>query len=140
MTDSNGNSKPAGAGPVYFIGSGPGDPELLTLKGRRLLEEADVVVHAGSLVDPALLEFCRRAELRDSASMDLGQIVAVMAEGWHAGRKVVRLHSGDPSLFGAIKEQIVRLRAENIPFEVVPGVTSLSAAAAASRKCSRSTR
>lgn len=125
------NVEPAGDNPLYFIGSGPGDPELMTLKGRRVLGEADVVVHAGSLVDPALLAYCPRAELVDSAPLDLDAIVALLVSRWRAGRKVVRLHSGDPSLYGAIREQIARLRAEGIPFAVVPGVTSLSAAAAA---------
>lgn len=122
---------PAPANPVYFIGAGPGDPELLTIKGRRLLESAEVVVHAGSLVDPALLEYCADAELVDSASLDLEAIIGVMAARYREGKRVVRLHSGDPSYFGAIKEQITRLRAEGIPFSIVPGVTSLSAVAAA---------
>lgn len=116
---------------VHIIGAGPGDPELLTLKGRRLLAEADIVVHAGSLVDPALLEFCTRAELVDSAGLDLEAIVMVMVKGYRDGNRVVRLHSGDPSYYGAIKEQIARLRAEAVPFRIVPGVTSLSAVAAA---------
>ncbi|RJQ44877.1 MAG: precorrin-4 C(11)-methyltransferase [Gaiellales bacterium] len=116
---------------VWFVGAGPGDPELITLKGKRLLEEADLVVHAGSLVDPALLSHCAGAELMDSAGMDLGAIVAAMVAGYRAGRRVVRLHSGDPAFYGAIKEQIARLRAEGVAFAVAPGVTSLSAAAAA---------
>jgi precorrin-4/cobalt-precorrin-4 C11-methyltransferase len=131
MTEKTGNENRKTENQVYFLGSGPGDPELLTLKGKRILGQADLVVHAGSLVDPALLDFCRQAELVDSASLDLEQIVTVMVEAWRAGRKVVRLHSGDPSLFGAIKEQIACLRQEDVPFAVIPGVTSLSAAAAA---------
>ncbi len=116
---------------VVFLGAGPGDPELLTLKGMRLLQQADIVIHAGSLVSPALLDFSPQAELIDSAPLCLDDIVKLMAAGARAGKRVVRLHSGDPSLYGAIKEQIARLREEGIGFEVVPGVTSLSAAAAA---------
>ncbi|MHB0914801.1 MAG: precorrin-4 C(11)-methyltransferase [Thermoleophilia bacterium] len=123
--------EPDTANPVYFIGAGPGDPELLTVKGRRLLEAAEVVVHAGSLVDPALLDYCAAAELVDSAALDLDAIIGVMATGYREGKRVVRLHSGDPSYYGAIKEQITRLRAEGIPFTIIPGVTSLSAVAAA---------
>lgn len=117
--------------PVHFVGAGPGDPELITLKGKRLLGVADIVIHAGSLVDPALLDYCSQAELIDSAGLDLERIVALMADNWRAGRRVVRLHSGDPSIYGAIKEQIQRLREQGIPFAVVPGVSSLNAAAAA---------
>ncbi len=116
---------------VYFLGAGPGDPELLTIKGRRLLEQAETVIYAGSLVNPVLLEFCPSAEQVDSAPLCLDDIVKLMAARAHAGKRVVRLHSGDPSLFGAIKEQIARLRRERIDCEVVPGVSSLSAAAAA---------
>lgn len=116
---------------VHFVGAGPGDPELLTLKGRRLLAEANLVVYAGSLVDPSLLENCSRAEMLDSAGLDLDAIIAAMVEGYRAGKRIVRLHSGDPAFYGAIKEQIARLRAAGVPFAVVPGVTSLSAVAAA---------
>lgn len=116
---------------ILFLGAGPGDPELLTIRGRRLLAQADTVVYAGSLVSKAILEFCPQAELVDSAPLCLDDIVKVMVKRAHEGKHVVRLHSGDPSLYGAIKEQIVRLRQANVSFEVVPGVTSLSAAAAA---------
>jgi len=116
--------------PVYFVGAGPGDPELITVKGRRLLEAADLVVYAGSLVPRALVEGLA-AELHDSAPLDLGQIVALMAEGWRAGKRVVRLHTGDPSIYGAIKEQMAALAAQGIPYRLVPGVSSVFAAAAA---------
>ena len=131
MMDAKGNSAQQSGNRIYFVGAGPGDPELITLKGKRLLEEADLVVYAGSLVSPALLRFCSRARLVDSAGIDLEAIVATMVEGFHAGQRVVRLHSGDPAYYSAIKEQIARLRAGDIPFNVVPGVTSLSAVAAA---------
>jgi len=116
---------------VYFLGAGPGDPELLTLKGMRLLEQADTVIHAGSLVHPDVLEFAKRAELIDSAPLCLDDIMAIMVERARQGKRVVRLHSGDPAFYGAIKEQIARLRQEDIDYEVVPGVSSLGAAAAA---------
>jgi len=116
---------------IYFLGGGPGDPELMTIRGMRLLEQAETVIHAGSLVSPELLNFCPRAELVDSAPLCLDDIVKVMVTRAHAGKRVVRLHSGDPSFYGAIKEQIARLRLEGIDFEVVPGVSSLNAAAAA---------
>ena len=116
--------------PVTFLGAGPGDPELITVKGRRLLDEADVIVYAGSLVNPALLEGVE-AEVHDSAGMDLDGIMAIMVAAARAGKKVVRLHTGDPSVYGAIREQMHRLDRENIDYQVVPGVSSALAAAAA---------
>jgi precorrin-4/cobalt-precorrin-4 C11-methyltransferase len=119
---------------VRFVGSGPGDPELLTVKARRLLESAAVCVYAGSLVSPgitALLpETCRRY---DSASMDLGEICRVYGEAAENGLDVVRLHSGDPSIYGAIGEQMTELDRMGIDYEVIPGVSSFQAAAAALR-------
>lgn len=116
--------------PIIFLGAGPGDPELITLKGRRLLDEADVVIYAGSLVNPALL-IGIQAEIHDSALMALDEILTVLMTAWQAGKKVVRLHTGDPCLYGAIREQIQRLNQEGIPYEIVPGVSSAFAAAAA---------
>ncbi len=117
--------------PVLFVGAGPGDPELITLRGARALAEADVVVWAGSLVHPALLGHCRPgAEIHDSAGLDLPRIVEIMVEGSRAGRSVVRLHTGDPSLYGAIAEQIDELDALGVPHAVVPGVSSFAASAA----------
>jgi precorrin-4/cobalt-precorrin-4 C11-methyltransferase len=116
--------------PVVFLGAGPGDPELITLKGRRLLDEADVIVYAGSLVNPALLQGVK-AEMYDSAGMTLDEVLAVLIATAQAGKKAVRLHTGDPALYGAIREQMQRLTAEKIPYEVVPGVSSALAAAAA---------
>ncbi|HHL32846.1 MAG TPA: precorrin-4 C(11)-methyltransferase [Desulfobulbaceae bacterium] len=116
--------------PVTFLGAGPGDPELITVKGRRLLDGADVIVYAGSLVNPALLEGVR-AKIYDSAGMDLDGIMVIMVEAARAGKKVVRLHTGDPAIYGAIREQMHRLDRENIGYEVVPGVSSALAAAAA---------
>ncbi|MEW6018700.1 MAG: precorrin-4 C(11)-methyltransferase [Pseudomonadota bacterium] len=116
---------------VYFVGAGPGDPELLTIKGMRLLQEADVVIYAGSLVNPKMLDLCPNAERIDSAPLCLDYIVEVMVDRVKHGKRVVRLHSGDPAFFGAIKEQIARLREASVDLEVVPGVSSLGAAAAA---------
>lgn len=116
--------------PVYFVGAGPGDPELLTIKGRRLLNEADLIVFAGSLVNPALLSGLD-AEIHDSAGLNLEEIAALMATAQRLGRKVVRLHTGDPAIFGAIKEQMAELDRKGVPYEVVPGVSSMAATAAA---------
>jgi precorrin-4/cobalt-precorrin-4 C11-methyltransferase len=117
---------------IWFVGAGPGDPELITVRGRRLLEEADVVVYAGSLVPRAVLTWTRDdCELHDSAAMTLGEQVAVMAAAHAAGKAVVRLHTGDPSLYGAIGEQMRALREQDIDFTVVPGVSSFVASAAA---------
>lgn len=123
---------PGGGAPVLFVGAGPGDPELITLRGARALAEADVVVWAGSLVHPALLGHCRPgAAIHDSAKLDLPQIIDLLAGGYRAGKRVVRLHTGDPSLYGAIAEQMNALDALGIPYRIVPGVSSFTASAAA---------
>jgi precorrin-4/cobalt-precorrin-4 C11-methyltransferase len=116
-------------GIVYFIGAGPGDPELITIKGRRLLDQAHVIVYAGSLVNPVLLEGVK-GEIFDSSKMTLDEIVGVMGEAALKGRLVVRLHTGDTSFYSAITEQIERLKPLNIEYEVVPGVSSAMAGAA----------
>lgn len=117
---------------VYFVGAGPGDPGLITVKGKELLEKADLVIYADSLVNPELLKWAKRdAELVGSNGMELGKIVSLMAEAYRAGRMVVRLVSGDPSLYSAVNEQAEMLDRLGIPWEIVPGVSSLSAAAAA---------
>jgi precorrin-4/cobalt-precorrin-4 C11-methyltransferase len=119
---------------VYFIGAGPGDPELLTLRGRRLIERCPVCLYAGSLV-PAAVVACAPsgAVVVNTAALDLEAIVARMAEAHAAGQDVARVHSGDPSLYGAIAEQMRRLDELGIAYEVVPGVSSFAAAAAALR-------
>ena len=117
---------------MVFLGAGPGDPELLTLKGRRLLDDADLVVYAGSLVNPALLEGIG-AVCHDSAALDLEAIMTLLADGYRRGLRTVRLHTGDPAVYGAIREQMQWLDARAIPYEVVPGVSSVFAAAAALR-------
>ena len=117
---------------VYFVGAGPGDPELITVKGKRLLGEADVIIYAGSLVNPALLGMAKQgAAIYNSASMTLAKVIAVMEEAVAAGKMVVRLHTGDPSIYGAIQEQMDALTPKGINFEVVPGVSSFLATAAA---------
>ena len=118
--------------PVQFVGAGPGDPDLITVKGQKALMQADVVIYAGSLVPEALLKWTRPQTLSiDSASLNLEQIIEILAGNWETGKQVVRLHTGDPSLYGAIFEQMAALDARNIPFTVVPGVTAAFAAAAA---------
>jgi precorrin-4/cobalt-precorrin-4 C11-methyltransferase len=117
---------------IEIVGAGPGDPELITLRAKRLLETADLVVWAGSLVNPAILEFAKPgAELVDSSSLTLEEIVSRMAKAYLAGLRVVRLHTGDPSLYGAIAEQIRLLAERKIPCRITPGVSSFLAAAAA---------
>lgn len=115
---------------VYFVGAGPGDADLITVKGKRLLDEADLVVYAGSLVNPDLLTGLK-ADLMDSNGASLEATNARMLEALQDGKKVVRLHSGDPSLYGAILEQMQPLEEAGVEVEVVPGVSSLFASAAA---------
>lgn len=120
---------------VYIVGAGPGDPELITLKGKRLLGEADVVIYAGSLVHPALLSHAKQgARIYNSASMTLPEVIAVMEESAAKGETVVRLHTGDPAIYGAIQEQMDELDKRGISYEVVPGVSSFLATAAALRQ------
>ena len=113
---------------IHFVGAGPGAADLITLRGARLLEEADVVVYAGSLVNPELLDACKPGcATYDSSAMTLEQIVDVMESAFHAGLECVRLHTGDPALYGAHHEQMDALDARGIPYDVVPGVSSLFA-------------
>lgn len=117
---------------VYIVGAGPGDPDLITVKGLKLLQQADVVLYTDSLVSEALIDRARPdAEKLQSAGMTLEEMVAVMTDRVRQGKLVVRVHTGDPSVFGAILEQIVLLQQEGIACEIVPGVSSVFAAAAA---------
>lgn len=117
---------------VFFVGAGPGDAELITVKGARLLREADVVVYAGSLVDRELVRtYAPNARVLDSAGMTLEETTNALAQTALAGEKAVRLHTGDPSIYGAIQEQMAALDQLGIGYQVVPGVTSAFAAAAA---------
>jgi precorrin-4/cobalt-precorrin-4 C11-methyltransferase len=119
---------------IPFIGAGPGDPGLLTVTGKRLVEEADLVVHAGSLVNSELLEaYCADAEQVSSIGKDLEELIPLMTEAYEAGRRVVRLHSGDPAIYGAAIEQMDALEDEGIPSYFVPGVTAAFAASATLR-------
>jgi precorrin-4/cobalt-precorrin-4 C11-methyltransferase len=120
---------------ISFVGAGSGDPELITLKGYRLLQEADLVVWAGSLVNEKILEYTRpNARRVNSAQLNLEEIMGLMVEAYEMGEKVVRLHTGDPSLYGAIGEQMEILERQQIPYQVVPGVSSFLAAASSLKK------
>jgi precorrin-4/cobalt-precorrin-4 C11-methyltransferase len=117
---------------VHIVGAGPGDPELITVKGMNLLKEADIIVYAGSLVNIELLKFAKKdAEKINSASMHLEEIIGVMTNGIKSGKRVVRLQTGDPSLYGALNEQTLALKKEGISYEIIPGVSSAFAAIAA---------
>ena len=117
---------------IHIVGAGSGAVDLITVRGDRLLREADVVVWAGSLVNPALLELCKpECEIHDSAKMTLEEVMDVMLAAHEAGKDVVRLHTGDPSIYGAIREQMDLLAEKGVPFEVVPGVSSFCGGAAA---------
>ncbi|AFS79468.1 cobalt-precorrin-4 C(11)-methyltransferase CbiF [Gottschalkia acidurici 9a] len=112
----------------YFVGAGPGDVGLITVKGRKLLEEADIVIYAGSLVSDKHLQFCKdKCEKYSSASMTLEEVMEVSIKGIKEGKKVVRLHTGDPTIYGAIREQMDYLDNYNIEYEVIPGVSSFTA-------------
>jgi len=118
--------------PVVFVGAGPGDPELITVKGRRALEQADLIIYAGSLVPEAVLAWARPETRRvNSAGLHMESIIAEIKGAYHAGGRVIRLHTGDPSLYGAVFEQMAELNRLDIPFKVIPGVTAAFAAAAA---------
>jgi precorrin-4/cobalt-precorrin-4 C11-methyltransferase len=134
-TNSAGSSDLSGRperGTVYFIGAGPGDPDLITVKGRDLIARCRVCLFAGSLVPRAVVAYAPEgAVVRNTASMNLDEITAMMIEASLAGEDVARVHSGDPSLYGAIAEQIARLDESSTPWRIIPGVGSFQAAAAA---------
>lgn len=117
---------------VVFIGAGPGDPELLTIKAFRVIEDADVIIYAGSLVNPEVLGYAKSdALIYNSAHMNLDEILDVMEKSVQEGKMVARVHTGDPAIYGAIAEQIQYLREKKISYEIIPGVSSLFATAAA---------
>jgi len=117
---------------VYIVGAGPGDPKLITVKGLETLQRADVVIYAGSLVNPELLKYCKKdVEIHNSAYMTLDEVLEVTVKAVKSRKNVVRLHTGDPSMYGAIQEQIKPLNALGIEVQVIPGVSSVFAAAAA---------
>ncbi len=120
---------------IYFVGAGPGAKDLITVRGKELLERADLIIYAGSLVNPALLEYAKAScTIMDSAGMTLEEVIAAMVPAHRAGQIVVRLHTGDPCVYGAIREQMDRLDSYGMDYEVVPGVSSFCAAAAALKK------
>jgi precorrin-4/cobalt-precorrin-4 C11-methyltransferase len=115
---------------VYFIGAGPGDPELITVKGQRLIRSCPLIIYAGSLVPAAVLEGHQAEQVVNSAELHLQQIIELIQAAHAKGQDVARVHSGDPSLYGAIGEQIRYLKELGIPFEIIPGVTATAACAA----------
>jgi len=115
---------------VYFVGAGPGDPKLMTLRGKELVEDADLIIYAGSLVNPEVLSNAK-GETIDSFGMTLEQTTRLIADAWKQGLRVVRLHSGDPTIYSAVREQILALHPYGIDYEIVPGVSSVFASAAA---------
>lgn len=120
---------------IYFIGAGPGDPELLTIKGKKCIDRADVIIYAGSLVNEQVIETRKpEAKVYNSAYMTLEQVLKVMEESTGAGLSVARVHTGDPSVFGAIREQMDALDKMEIPYTVIPGVSSFLGAAASLKK------
>ena len=119
---------------VHFVGAGSGAPDLITVRGMNLLKKADVIVYAGSLVNPELLKYAeKKPDIYNSAEMHLDQILHVIEEAFRSGKQVVRLHTGDPSIYGAVREQMDELSRRGIPVDVCPGVSSFTAAAASLR-------
>lgn len=117
---------------VHFVGAGPGAPDLITLRGAELLKQADVAIYAGSLVNPTLLELCKAdCVLYNSAEMTLEQVLDVVGQAELEGKTTVRLHTGDPCLYGAVREQMDALDHMGVPYDVTPGVSSFCGAAAA---------
>lgn len=117
---------------VYIVGAGSGDVELITVKGLKRVKEADIIIYAGSLVNPEILKEAKEnCEIHNSAYMNLEEVIDVIKKGHNEGKNIVRLHTGDPSIYGAIREQMDILRENNIPFENIPGVSSFCGAAAA---------
>lgn len=115
---------------VHFVGAGPGAEDLITVRGMRLLENADVVIYAGSLVNPALLNYAKGAKIYNSATMTLAEVIETINDAYNAGKRIVRLHTGDQSIYGAIREQMDELDKLNIPYESCPGVSACFGAAA----------
>ncbi|MGI0075185.1 MAG: SAM-dependent methyltransferase, partial [Nitrosotalea sp.] len=116
---------------VYFVGCGPGDPELITVKAKKLIQKADVIVYSGSLIPQEIIKMCKKSQLYDAAKLVREDIFKILKVNALKGKLVVRLHDGDPSIYGAIREQTDNLKKEGIDYEVVPGITSFLASAAA---------
>jgi precorrin-4/cobalt-precorrin-4 C11-methyltransferase len=116
---------------VYFVGSGPGDPELITIKAKKLLEIADIIIYSGSLLNPEILDSAKReASLYDAARLDRNKIYEILRDSTKNGKLAIRFHDGDPGIFSTIREQIDKLERDEINCEVIPGITSLLGAAA----------
>ena len=116
---------------VFFIGCGPGDPDLITVKAKKLLQKADVVVYSGSLIPEQIMKMCKKAKTFDAAKLVREEIFDILRKNAKKGKNVVRLHDGDPTIYGAIREQMDNLHKEKINSEIIPGVTSFLASAAA---------
>jgi precorrin-4/cobalt-precorrin-4 C11-methyltransferase len=116
---------------VYFVGCGPGDPDLITIKAKKLIQTADVVVYSGSLIPSQILKLCKKAKTYDAAKLVREEIFNILKKNAKKGKKVIRLHDGDPTIYGAIREQMDNLHKEKINSEIIPGVTSFLASAAA---------
>ena len=117
---------------VHFVGAGPGAKDLITLRGKELLEQADVIIYAGSLVNPGLLEYAKNGcEIHDSSRLNIDEVIEIIRAAEKKGLMTVRLHTGDPSIYGAIREQMDILESDGIAFDVTPGVSSFCGAAAA---------
>ena len=119
---------------IHFVGAGSGAVDLITMRGQRHLSNADIIIYAGSLVNPQLLDYAKKeCEIHDSASMTLEEVIAVMKQAENEGKMTVRLHTGDPSIYGAIREQMDQLDQAEIAYDITPGVSSFCGAAAAVR-------
>ena len=116
---------------VYFVGCGPGDPDLITVKAKKILQKADVVVYSGSLIPKEILKICKKAKVHDASGMVREEIFDILKKNSQDGKIVVRLHDGDPAIYGAIREQTDNLQKEGIESEIIPGVTSFLASSAA---------
>ncbi len=116
---------------VYFVGCGPGDPDLITVKAKKLLSKADVVVYSGSLIPQQILKICKNAKLHDASSLVREEIFKILKNNAQKNKLVIRLHDGDPAIYGAIREQTDNLQKKGIECEIVPGVTSFLASSAA---------
>jgi precorrin-4/cobalt-precorrin-4 C11-methyltransferase len=117
---------------VFFVGSGPGDPELITIKAKRLLEEADVIIYSGSLLNPKVLQYAKKeAQLHDASHLDREKIYRILRDSTNEGKIAIRFHDGDPGLYSTIREQIDKLEKDGIHCKVVPGITAILGAASA---------
>ncbi len=120
---------------VFFVGAGPGDPELITVKGKKVIECSDIIIYAGSLVNKEVIDYKKKdACVYNSAEMTLEEVIKIIKDGIDKGLAIARVHSGDPTIYGAIREQIDMLDELNINYEVIPGVSSFTASAAAINK------